>query len=415
MSFFLSGVSYKSCPVELREKLHVAEDNLLPTLHFARAQPGMSECMILSTCNRVEFYGEAETETAWKAFLKEYWVGQRFFEESVQNSFYHFQNVDVVKHLFRVAAGLDSLVVGENEILGQIKTALKQAHEAGSVHSVLFRLVEKSLKAGKDVRTRTKISEGAVSIPSVAVELAEKIFGNLSGEKVMVIGSGGMASLALDNLRNAGAKPTYVASRNRETGEGLAKQFGAQWLPIEDVSSHLGRVDIVISSTASPEPILTLEQVQQAAETRRRKPLFLIDIAVPRDIDPRVHDLEDVYLYNVDDLKGVTEANLHLRHKQITEAEKIIASAMHEFESWVESLRARPAMDSLESHLDKILAQELGRLAGRADLDPEMVRETQHRIKSKILHEPYERIKEASRNGGVKRYLEAIVSLFNLK
>ncbi len=415
MSFFLSGVSYKNCPVELREKLHVAEDNLLPTLNFAREQRGISECLILSTCNRVEIYGEAESEAAWNAFLKAYWVDLRGFDEGIYKSFYHFQNIGMVQHLFRVAAGLDSLVVGENEILGQLKTAFRHAHEAGAVHSVLFRLIEKALKAGKDVRTRTKISEGAVSVTSAAVELAEKIFGNLSGEKIMVIGSGEMASLALDNLKNAGAMPAYVASRNRETGAELAGKFGASWISIEDVSAHLGRVDIVLSSTASPEPILSLEQVREAVNARRRKPLFLIDIAVPRDIDPRVHELEDVYLYNVDDLQSVTEANLHLRHKQIAEAEKIISSAMHEFESWLESLRARPAMDSLENHLDKILAQELGRLAGRADLDAELVRETQHRIKSKILHEPYERIKEASKNGGVKRYLEAIYSLFNLK
>ena len=224
-----------------------------------------------------------------------------------------------------------------------------------------------------------------------------------------------MAALALDNLRTAGALPAYVVSRNPETGSDLAKQFGATWLALEDVSAHLGRVDIVLSSTASSEPILKFEQVKDAMALRRRKPLFLIDIAVPRDIDPRVHELENVYLYNVDDLKSVSEANLHLRRKQITEAENIIVNAMHEFESWLESLRARPAMDSLENHLDKILAQELGRLAGRADLDAELVRETQHRIKSKILHEPYEKIKEAAKTGGVKRYLEAIHSLFNLK
>lgn len=415
MSFFLSGVSYKNCPVELREKLHVAEDNLLPTLNFVRDQAGVAECMILSTCNRVEFYGEAETEKNWNDFLDAYWVGQRGFDAGVKNSFYHLKNIDMIRHLFRVAAGLDSLVVGENEILGQLKTAFREAHEAGAVHSVLYRLVEKALKAGKDVRTRTKISEGAVSVPSAAVELAEKIFGNLSGEKVMVIGSGEMAALALDNLKTAGAVPAYVASRNRETGSNLAQKFGAEWIALENVSAHLARVDIVLSSTGSPEPILRFEQVREAIEERRRKPLFLIDIAVPRDIDSQVHQLEGVYLYNVDDLKSVTEANLHLRQKQIAEAEKIVTLAMHEFESWLESLRARPAMDRLETHLDKILSQELGRLAGRADLDSELVRETQHRIKSKILHEPYERIKEASKNGGVKRYLEAIVSLFNLK
>jgi len=313
MTFFLSGVSHKNCPVELRERLHVAPDNLLPTLNFAKAQPGISECLVISTCNRVEFYGEAESETAWKQFLKSYWVDQRGLEENITGSFYYSQNMDVIRHLFRVAAGLDSLVVGENEILGQLKTAFREAHEAGTLHSVLYRLIEKALKAGKDVRSRTKISAGAVSVPSAAVELAEKIFGNLSGEKVMVIGSGEMATLALDNLRTAGATPAFIASRNKETGESLARQFGAQWIPMEDMPKQLNFVDIVISSTASPEPILDFNQVKQAVEARRRKPLFLIDIAVPRDIDPRVHELGDVYLYNVDDLKSVTEANLHLR------------------------------------------------------------------------------------------------------
>lgn len=415
MSFFVSGVSYKNCPVELREKLHVSEDLLGAALEFAKGQPGISECVILSTCNRVEFYGDAETEELWRNFLKKYWVETRGLSGETVQSFYSFQNLAAIQHLFRVTAGLDSLVVGENEILGQVKTAFRWAHEAGAVHSVLYRLFEKALKTGKDVRAGTRIGEGAVSIPSAAVELAEKIFGNLNGEKVMVVGSGDMAALAMDNLKQAGAIPAWVASRNSETGSDLARQFGAEWVSLEVAWERLARVDIVLSSTASPEPIMKFEHVSQALASRKGKPLFLIDIAVPRDIDPRVHELEDVYLYNVDDLKSVTEANLHLRRKQITEAEKIVASAMHEFESWLESLKARPVLNSLESHLDKILAQELGRLAGRADLDAEIVRETQHRIKSKILHEPYTQIKEASKNGGVKRYLEAIYSLFNLK
>jgi glutamyl-tRNA reductase len=415
MSFFASGVSYKNCPVEIREKLHVSEQLLGPAFEFIKKQPGISECVILSTCNRVEFYGEAESEEAWQLFLHDYWTGQRQMSPDTLTVFYHFRNMEVLRHLFRVTAGLDSLVVGENEILGQVKNAFRQAHEAGAAHSVLYRLFEKSLKAGKDVRAQTRISEGAVSVPSAAVELAEKIFGNLNGEKIMVIGSGDMAALALDNLRTAGASPAFVASRNQTTGSALAGQFGAEWISMEQILTHLGRVDIVLSSTSSDEPILKFDEVRQAVATRRSKPLFLIDIAVPRDIDPRVHELEDVYLYNVDDLQGVMNANLHLRRKQIAEAEKIVAAAMHEFESWLESLRARPAMDRLETHLDKILSQELERLAGRADLDQELIRETQHRIKSKILHEPYQRIKEASKNGGVKRYLEAISSLFNLK
>ncbi len=415
MSFFASGVSYKSCPVETREKLHISESLLAPAFELIKKQPGLSECVIISTCNRVEFYGEAESEEAWKLFLNEYWVHQRKMTPDALSAFYHFRNMEVIRHLFRVTAGLDSLVVGENEILGQVKVSFRQAHEAGAVHSVLYRLFEKALKAGKDVRAQTRISEGAVSVPSAAVELAEKIFGNLNGEKVMVVGSGEMAALALDNLRNAGAVPAFVASRNRETGSALASQYGAEWAPMEQLLPNLSRVDIVLSSTASTEPVLQFEPVRQAMILRRGKPLFLIDIAVPRDIDPRVHELEDVYLYNVDDLQSVMDANLHLRRKQIAEAEKIILAAMHEFESWLESLRARPAMDRLETHLDKILSQELERLAGRADLDKELVRETQHRIKSKILHEPYQRIKEASKNGGVKRYLEAISSLFNLK
>ena len=244
MSFFASGVSYKNCPVEIREQLHISEQLLGSAFSFIQSQPGISECVILSTCNRVEFYGEAENEEVWKSFLRDYWLGQRGMQQNFLTYFYHHHNIDAVRHLFRVTAGLDSLVVGENEILGQVRTAFRQAHEGGTAHSTLYRLFEKALKAGKDVRAQTRISEGAVSIPSAAVELAEKIFGNLNGEKVMVVGSGEMAGLALDNLRNAGASPAYVASRNQETGAALARQAGAEWISMNNLLSHLARVSL---------------------------------------------------------------------------------------------------------------------------------------------------------------------------
>ncbi|MSR77721.1 MAG: glutamyl-tRNA reductase [Candidatus Omnitrophica bacterium] len=416
MGFFVVGLNHKLCPVEIREKLHFREDHLQSALRWASDHLDIEEIMILSTCNRVEFYGyHRGEEFPRREILKLIQHVHQLQDEDYAPFLYRYESKDMIRHLFRVAAGLDSLVVGENEILGQLRESFKAANAAGSVHSLIYRLMEKALKVGKSVRSETKINEGAVSIPSVAVELAEKIFGKLTGEKVMVLGSGEMSTLTLKNLRDSGASIKYIVSRNAEQGKTLAGEFGADWVSFEGWENYLGNVDILIASTSAPHPIVRGEQVKKVMRERKQRPLFLIDIAVPRNIEPQVESIDDVYLYNVDDLTGVSNANLKLRRKEIRAAEDLIEKAVMDYQAWLEQLKARPVMERFEAFLDEVLTNELGRLSDVPGMSASVREELKTRIRSKLLHPPFEKIKEASQNGGVNRYLEALHSLFNLK
>lgn len=417
MSFFVLGVNHKNCPVEVREKLHFKEHELPELLVRFRNACGASELVILSTCNRVEIYGEVEagsfSETALTGALSR---AHGIPEDQYACYLYRHTGREAVRHLFRVAAGLDSMVIGENEILGQLREAFRFANEAGGVHSLLYRLMEKALQIGKSVRTQTKINEGAVSIPSVAVELAEKIFGRLSHHKVMVFGTGEMSGITLKNLKEAGAQIFSIVSRNEARGKLLAGESGAEWIPFtENWDSALKKADIVIASTSAPHPILHLDQVRHAMQNRRGRPLFIIDIAVPRNVEPSVDSIEEVYLYNIDDLQGVADSNLKMRAREIHAAEAMVDQAVLNFQSWLEQLKARPVMESFEQFLEEILERELGRLAKHSPVDEAAKEETKQRIRAKLLHPPLEKIKQASQNGGVTRYLEALHSLFDLK
>lgn len=407
MSFFVLGINHKECPVAVREKLHFSAKQAEAALQLAKDGCALSELVILSTCNRVEFYGFSEhagiPEDACADLIEK---THSLSAELFAPYFYRYEGKDAMRQLFRVAAGLDSLVIGENEILGQLRDAFKKANEMETVHSVLYRLFEKALKVGKDVRTETKLNEGAVSIPSAAVELAEKIFGKLGGEKIMVLGTGEMSELTLKNLRSAGAEAAFIASRNEERGSKLACEFGAEWIPMEQGPERLKDADIVISSTAAPHPIIKLDEVKKVMTARKSRPLFLIDIAVPRDIEPEINGLDDVYLYNIDDLKGVAASNLKFRQREIQAAEKKVDQAVLDYQGWLERLKARPVMESFETFLDSVLEKELAGIEGKDQI--------RQRIRAKLMHPPLEKIKEASQNGGVKRYLEALYSLFNL-
>ena len=415
MGFFVIGVNHKDCPVEVRERLHFTSLKLRDGLAYAKATAQFTEAMILSTCNRVEFYGYVDSEDLpvdrFFAMVKEiHGVDRRDFEHYL----YRHQGREALRHLFRVAAGLDSLVIGENEILGQLRVAFQAAHAAGCLHSLLYRLTEKALKLGKDARTETLINEGAVSIPSVAVELAEKIFGHLTSENVMVLGTGEMAMLTVKNLKNAGATIRYVVSHSQERAEKLAVECGAEWVPFEAWEGKVPEVDIFITATSCPYPIVKHEQVKELMAKRRHRPLFLIDIAVPRNVDPTVNQLDDVYLYNVDDLKSVADRNLKHRGLEIAKAEAMVEKAMASYQSWLEQLEARPTVESFEKHLDRILEDELGAFARKAGIPEAHKDELRDRIRAKLLHVPLTKIKEASQNGGVARYLHALHSLFDL-
>jgi glutamyl-tRNA reductase len=415
MGFFILGVNHKECPVAIREKLHFANKLLETALGEAKSFAAISELVILSTCNRVEFYGFTEEGQMPQAFLVEFLAKLKVVEPNEFAPYlYRYEGQEAMRHLFRVASGLDSLVLGENEILGQLREAFRMANQIGTCHSLLYRLMEKALKTGKEVRSKTKINEGAVSVPSVAVELAEKIFGRLAGEKVMVLGTGEMSELTLKSLRNAGARIMVIVSRNEERGTKLAREFEAEWSSLEGWTNYLASVDIMIASTAAPHPIVHFGQVQEVMKRRRNRPLFLIDIAVPRDVEPEINAIDDVYLYNIDDLKGVAAANLRLRRHEIQAAEEIVEQAMTVFQSWLEQLEARPTLERFENFLNEILDRELKSLAENTGVSESQKNEVRDRLRAKLLHPPLEKIKQASQNGGVTRYLEALRSLFDL-
>ncbi len=415
MGFFVLGLNHKECPVEIREKLHFGPRQTAEALALARSFPDISELAILSTCNRVELYGFSETDSfPEESLLQLVEKTHGIHRDSFSGTLYRHEAREAVRHLFRVSAGLDSLVVGENEILGQVRDCFRAANEAKSVHSLLYKLLEKSLKVGKEVRTETKINEGAVSIPSVAVELAEKIFGRLTGQKVMVLGTGPMSVLTLKNLRHSGAEALYVASRHAEQGEKTAGEFGARWVSMEEWEKFLVSIDILIASTSAPHTIVHFDAVKQAMEARRQRPLFLIDIAVPRNMEACINSIDNVYLYNIDDLKGVAAANLRLRRREIDAAEALVDQAVFEYQGWLEQLKARPTLERFQMFLDEILERELAPLFQEKDLSKRRKDEIRQRIRAKLLHPPLEKIKEASLNGGVTRYLEALHSLFDL-
>lgn len=295
MGFFVIGVNHKNCPVEFREMLHFSPEALAGALARVREYPEIQEAVVLSTCNRVEFYGYSEKAGIPERLILDWIESVKEIDTALFSSYlYRLEGRDAMRHLFRVASGLDSLVLGENEILGQLREAFKAANDAGSVKTYLYRLMEKALKAGKDARTKTKINEGAVSIPSVAVELAEKIFSRLSGKKIMVLGTGEMGALTLKSLKDAGGEAFYIVSRNPERGRKIAQEFGSEWLAFESWEPYLAEVDILIASTSSTEPVVRFEQVKRVMDNRPHRPLFLIDIAVPRDIDPRANSLDNV-------------------------------------------------------------------------------------------------------------------------
>ncbi len=336
MNFFVFGTNHKNCPIELREKLHFDEARIRSVLPVIRDFVNVSGLVILSTCNRVEFYGLSDGAISAEGFFGDFIKKiHKVTYPEFSDFLYQYQGTEAVRHLFRVAAGLDSLVLGENEIVGQLREAFKTAQESGSLGPHLHRLMEKSLKVAKDVRTCTAINRGAMSIPSVAVELARKIFGRLDGRKIMVLGTGEMSTLTLKTLKSSGARALYVASRSEERGKGVAAEFGGEWIPSHAWEEKLLSVDILIASTTVPRPIVCFENVRDIMLKRQHQPLFLIDIGVPRNIESYVQSLEGVYLYNLDDLKSVAAENLKAREREIESADALVENAVKNFWKWI--------------------------------------------------------------------------------
>lgn len=410
----LIGVSHQSAPVSLREKMAYQEKELAAGLKELTDREKITEAFILSTCNRVEILARCEGDRGIdcvRAYLQE---AGRITSEELDRYSYQYHDADAVRHVFRVASGLESMVLGEPQILGQLKVAYAAARQAGTVGPVLDRLLRSALSGAKKIRTETGISRHPVSIASAAVELARKIFGALDGQSALLLGAGQMSELVATHLRTHGVEKIIVSSRTYTRAADLAEKFEGTASNWDGATSWLESVDIVVSGTAAPGIILDRETVRKAIRARRNRPLFLIDIAVPRDVDPAVNELDNVYLYDVDDLEGVVEDNLHERRKSAEDAKRYIEDEVTDYQRWLESLKVAPALVHLREKLHGVGAAEYSRFRSKlGPLTPEQELQVHNLLRSvvqKILHQPIRYLKDAAGRGeavdAVARYQE---------
>jgi glutamyl-tRNA reductase len=416
---FLLGVSHKTAPVELRERLDFSSRDLGAAVESLATRPSAAESVVLSTCNRSEIYVASSDPLKAREelvdFLGEYHELPR---EAFQPHLFAYDDAEAARHLFRVAAGLDSLVVGEPQILGQVKDAFQTAAQRHCTGPLLGKVFDWAFGVGKRVRTETTLGEGAVSVSYAAVALARKIFGRLNGRRVLVVGAGEISTLTAQHLRSHGVAEITITSRTTAHAEALAASVEGHAAPWSELMAALGRADIVLTATGSQRPILTRAHVE-AVTSRRRDPLFIIDVAVPRDVDPAVGDIEQVFLYNVDDLQATVEENLSRRGAEIARAEAIVSEELARFTAWQRSRAAIPTVVALRQRFDAIRRAELQRLDGKlAALSPEAkarVDEVTRLIVEKLLIEPTEQLKALPDEETQVAYTEAVNRLFRLR
>jgi glutamyl-tRNA reductase len=343
MGLVAMGISHKTAPVDLREHLTIPETDIGGALTRLKDSGEIAEAVILSTCNRLEIYGRPVNTRAQTLVSINKFFSELYRHPALGPAIYQFEANHAVEHLFKVAAGLDSLVVGESEILGQVKSAYRLAHERGATGKITNVLFQRAIFVGKHVRTHTKISEGASSVGSVAVHLAERIFGSLTNHRTLLVGAGKMAEVTARHLLSQKTGELVILNRTPQKAEELAKQLNGRAGSLVDLPKELAQADIVITSTAATEPIITLPMVQAVLKTRRGRSLYFVDIAVPRDVDPQIHKLDNVYVYNIDDLKSIVDESLARRQNEVLAAENIVRSASKEFYEWITAvLEGRP-------------------------------------------------------------------------
>jgi glutamyl-tRNA reductase len=415
----LIGLNHKTAPIEVREKFaSVCVDGGTPLEQISKLQ-AVEEIFFISTCNRMEVLFTTSTLDQGIGQVVRYLAdvyGQT--SGALKPHLYIHLDHEAVKHLFRVACSLDSMVVGESQILGQIKQAYRDAVEAKTSGVILNRLLHKSFSVAKRVRTETRIGSNAVSISYTAVQLAKKIFNDLKGKKAMLVGAGEMAELAAEHLLSQGVEQIVVANRSLDRALALGRRFKADTVALEELVQELERVDIIISSTGSPEPIISARQVKERMRARRNRPLFFIDIAVPRDIDPEVNRIDNVYLYNIDDLQSIVEMNRAERLREAPRAEHIIAAEALKFEGWLRTMEVVPTIVSLRQKAEEICQMEILRTYGQGHSLPEeqieAIEVLTQSIVNKLLHDPILFLKRTSTMEKKDVYLDATRRLFSL-
>jgi glutamyl-tRNA reductase len=419
MKLWITGVNHKTAPVEVRERLAFDQNTLPAVLEDLARTPGLVEGIILSTCNRVEIAVVAEDDAEPEACLTDFLRRVRKVEpEWVKPYLYGYEERDAIRHLFRVAASLDSMVVGEPQILGQLKSAYGMAKAHGSLSGHLEQVITRAFSVAKRVRTETGIGESAVSVSYAAVELAREIFGSLADKKVMLLGAGKMSELAARHLNRAGAPEIFVTNRTAERAQQMAAQFQGKIVEYDQFLNVLPEIDILIASSGAPFYILRKDQMRRVIEARRNRPVFLIDIAVPRNIEPSVNELDNVFLYDIDDLEKVVESNVGERKKKAEMAEAIVAE---EVERMVQRLKARevaPTIIGLQEQLEQIRRGEIDRIRGKLGaLTPqqeEAIEALTRGIVNKVAHGPISELRRHAGQPGGIHILDAIRKVFRL-
>jgi glutamyl-tRNA reductase len=413
------GMNHETAPVELRECLAAETDETTRALAAMRDLPCIKEGFFLSTCNRVEALVITEKDDeARESIVSLMSRLGNILEDNLIPSLYTFEGMDAVRHIFMVASSLDSMIVGEPQILGQIKDAYAEAARQKTSGVILNRIMHRAFHVAKRVRTETGVCETAVSISYAAVELAKKIFHVLDGKKILLIGAGEMAELAARHLLSNGVTSMVVANRTFERAVQVAELFAASPVSFEEITSQLKDVDIVVTATASQEFVITYEQVKSCLRKRRNRPLFFIDIAVPRDVQPDVNDLDNVYVYDIDDLKGIIQVNMEQRELEAVKAERIVLEEVIQFEKWLKTLAVVPTIVSLREKAESIVQAELKKSrSALGELTPgqmERIEILTRSVAEKVLSDPISFLKRKAGRPTLNSYLDMAKKLFCL-
>jgi glutamyl-tRNA reductase len=416
MTLLLLGVNHRTAPIELREKLAIAPNRLAEATRAMMQVGGLREGLILSTCNRIELLVSIDSQPAdLLGFLNSFFTIEK---STLQPHVYEHKDREAVRHLFRVAASLDSMVVGEPQILGQVKESYAAAKAAGSLHAQLEGLLQRAFAVAKKVRSETEIGSSSVSIASVAVDLAQKIFGSLHGKTVMLVGAGKMSELAARHLMARGAGTILIVNRTHERAQRLASEFGGKAIRYEELQSVADQADIVITSTGAPHPIFTRQSGQALLQKRRNRPMFFIDIAVPRDVDPEMNRLDGIFVYDIDDLQSVAASHMGDRSREAERAEKIIAAEVERYHERQQTLDVVPTIMGLQRNAEHLRQLEMRRMQGRLQsLTAEQaaaVEALTRGIMNKFLHQPLQAIKTAAREGDITT-VDTVRHLFHIE
>jgi len=416
MKIFVIGLSHKTAPISIRDKVTINPENLVKILDGFKAHKNITESCVISTCNRTELYGTLDDNPANDMDLNQIFESMFSGLDIKLDEFLFFYTHDeAVKHLFEVSAGLDSMALGEPQIFGQVKDAYQAAAKNKNTSSLINRLFNKTFAVTKRIRTETRIGEGTTSVSFAAVELAQKIFGDLKPLKFLIIGAGDSGTLTARHFKDRGALNMLVANRTFERAENLAAHIQGSAIRFDEITSYLKQIDVVVSSTGADKSTINKDQIKKVMKERKNKPLFLIDLGAPRDIEPEVGSIYNVFLYNIDDLKVIVDANLENRKTEVIAAQRIIDDEVKNFFAWYSTIGIIPTIQKLQERFESIRREEIeNNISKMNNSDPEQIDLLTKSIIKKLLKEPILRLKNMAKSSNGQGEAEVLVKLFNL-